>query len=105
MSNVAPLKNNFPNTPLITIPQQPIISPAPPQQAPVPQQTIISPPILQKDKMEHADKKTQEKTDVNSENNANYVTIKAPIIGTFYRRSSPEKDPFVNVGDKIEKEV
>ena len=33
--------------------------------------------------------------------NSNYVTIKAPIIGTFYRRSSPEKEPFVNVGDKI----
>ena len=34
---------------------------------------------------------------------ANYITVKAPIIGTFYRRSSPDKDPFISVGDKIEK--
>jgi len=30
-----------------------------------------------------------------------YVTVKSPMIGTFYRSSSPEKDPFVNVGDTI----
>lgn len=32
-----------------------------------------------------------------------YVAIKAPMIGTFYRSSAPDKPPFVNVGDKIEK--
>jgi acetyl-CoA carboxylase biotin carboxyl carrier protein len=30
-----------------------------------------------------------------------YVTIKSPMIGTFYRSSSPDKPPFVNVGDEI----
>lgn len=30
-----------------------------------------------------------------------YVTIKSPMIGTFYRSSSPDKPPFVNVGDDI----
>ena len=30
------------------------------------------------------------------------VTIKSPMIGTFYRRPSPDKDLFVNVGDKVE---
>ena len=34
--------------------------------------------------------------------NDNHIMIKSPIIGTFYRRPSPDKDPFVNVGDKIE---
>jgi acetyl-CoA carboxylase biotin carboxyl carrier protein len=34
---------------------------------------------------------------------ASYVTIKSPMIGTFYRSSSPDKDPFVKVGDRIEK--
>ena len=29
------------------------------------------------------------------------VTIKSPIIGTFYRKPSPDKDNFVNVGDEI----
>lgn len=35
------------------------------------------------------------------EENPNYVTIKSPMIGTFYRRPSPDKDLFVNVGDTI----
>lgn len=30
-----------------------------------------------------------------------YVTIKSPMIGTFYRSSSPDKPPLVNVGDEI----
>jgi|SRR5450755_3991292 len=32
----------------------------------------------------------------------NLVTIKSPMIGTFYRSSSPEKPSFVNVGDETE---
>ncbi len=31
-----------------------------------------------------------------------YVTIKSPMIGTFYRSSGPDKAPFVNVGDIVE---
>jgi acetyl-CoA carboxylase biotin carboxyl carrier protein len=31
-----------------------------------------------------------------------YVTIKSPMIGTFYRSSSPDKPVFANVGDDIE---
>jgi acetyl-CoA carboxylase biotin carboxyl carrier protein len=30
-----------------------------------------------------------------------YITIKSPMIGTFYRSSSPDKPFFVNVGDDI----
>lgn len=33
--------------------------------------------------------------------NSNYITIKAPMIGTFYRSASPDSDVFVNVGDVI----
>lgn len=32
---------------------------------------------------------------------SNYITIKSPMIGTFYRSSSPDKPVFVNVGDEI----
>jgi acetyl-CoA carboxylase biotin carboxyl carrier protein len=32
---------------------------------------------------------------------AKYVMIKSPMIGTFYRSSSPDKPAFVNVGDEI----
>ena len=31
------------------------------------------------------------------------ITIKSPMIGTFYRSSSPDKDAFVQVGDTIQK--
>ncbi len=30
-----------------------------------------------------------------------YITVKSPMIGTFYRASSPDKPNFVNVGDEI----
>jgi acetyl-CoA carboxylase biotin carboxyl carrier protein len=30
-----------------------------------------------------------------------YVTIKSPMIGTFYRSASPDKPIFVHVGDEI----
>lgn len=29
------------------------------------------------------------------------ITIKSPMIGTFYRSSSPDKPAFVNIGDEI----
>ena len=32
----------------------------------------------------------------------NTVTIKSPMIGTFYRSPSPDKSSFVNVGDEVE---
>ena len=35
------------------------------------------------------------------ENISQYITVKSPMIGTFYRKPSPDKDAFVNVGDEI----
>jgi len=32
-----------------------------------------------------------------------YETINSPIVGTFYRKSSPEAPPFVEVGSVVEK--
>ncbi|MCB9252161.1 MAG: acetyl-CoA carboxylase biotin carboxyl carrier protein [Flavobacteriales bacterium] len=31
----------------------------------------------------------------------NLIEIKSPMIGTFYRSSGPDKDPFVSVGDSV----
>ncbi|NML41417.1 acetyl-CoA carboxylase biotin carboxyl carrier protein [Chitinophaga sp. G-6-1-13] len=31
----------------------------------------------------------------------NLITIKSPMIGTFYRSAGPDKAPFINVGDEI----
>ncbi len=38
-----------------------------------------------------------------ADENANYITIKSPIIGTFYRKPSPDKPSFVEVGSTIGK--
>ncbi|MGB5820203.1 MAG: acetyl-CoA carboxylase biotin carboxyl carrier protein [Saonia sp.] len=37
------------------------------------------------------------------EDDSKYITIKSPIIGTFYRKPSPDKPTFVEVGDTIAK--
>ena len=36
-----------------------------------------------------------------ADEDSNYITIKASMIGTFYRSTSPESPPFVSVGDVI----
>ncbi len=36
-----------------------------------------------------------------AEDTSKYITVKSPMIGTFYRSASPEKPLFVNVGDEI----
>jgi len=41
-----------------------------------------------------ADQPASSKTD-------NYITIKSPMIGTFYRRPSPDKPIFAEIGDEI----
>ena len=37
-------------------------------------------------------------------NDSKFITIKSPMIGTFYRKPSPDKDVFVNVGDTVTSE-
>jgi acetyl-CoA carboxylase biotin carboxyl carrier protein len=44
-----------------------------------------------------AEKPKEEK----GEDDSKYITIKSPMIGTFYRASSPDKDPFISVGDDV----
>lgn len=36
-------------------------------------------------------------------NEVQLLEIKSPMVGTFYRSPSPDKPPFVKVGDRIEK--
>lgn len=38
-----------------------------------------------------------------SAESSNLVEFKSPMIGTFYRSSSPENPPFVKVGDTVQK--
>jgi acetyl-CoA carboxylase biotin carboxyl carrier protein len=41
-------------------------------------------------------------TDNTSADDSKYITVKSPMIGTFYRTPGPDKDAFVNVGDTIQ---
>ena len=36
-----------------------------------------------------------------AEDDSKYITVKSPIIGTFYRKPSPDKPQFVEVGQNI----
>ena len=51
----------------------------------------IEQPIIPSDKTETVEKKEEE----------NLITVKAQMIGTFYRSPSPDKPPFVEVGTVI----
>ena len=33
----------------------------------------------------------------------NYKIVKSPMVGTFYASSSPDKEPFVKIGDRVHK--
>ena len=68
----------------------PIVQQSVPIPIQTPQPVVASTPISQPDKIEDS---------VSS--NDSYKTIKSPIIGTFYRKPSPDKDVFVNVGDTV----
>jgi acetyl-CoA carboxylase biotin carboxyl carrier protein len=69
--------------------------------APVAQPLIHSTPAVQQTSSTQAETKTPEAKSNTSADESKYVTIKSPMIGTFYRSSSPDKPPFVNVGDEI----
>ena len=47
-------------------------------------------------------KTTTEKIHID-DSNASGNHIKSPIVGTFYRKPAPDKPPFVEVGDHVEK--
>jgi acetyl-CoA carboxylase biotin carboxyl carrier protein len=63
-------------------------------QAPL-QQQAIAPSAQTSEKPEDAKAPQTSKSD-------NYVTIKSPMIGTFYRQAGPGKPIFVSVGDEVE---
>jgi acetyl-CoA carboxylase biotin carboxyl carrier protein len=48
-----------------------------------------------------APSQTQDKPKQEAATSSNTITIKSPMIGTFYRRSSPDKPNFVDIGDEV----
>jgi len=81
----SPPKGKLAMDPQLIIPQsQPPVS-----QPPVSQPPVSQPPVSDTASLADSEEKT-------------HITVKSPIIGTFYRRPNPDTDPFVNVGDQIE---
>jgi len=84
MENVKITVKTSNDSPKVVV-QEPIVIPQQPQ-------TTSTPPVSS----------TIDTSDaVSSDDNSNYITIKSPIIGTFYRKPSPDKPSFVEVGDTI----
>ncbi|MGB7393160.1 MAG: acetyl-CoA carboxylase biotin carboxyl carrier protein [Pricia sp.] len=68
------------------------------QQIPMGQPQMAQPPAQPAQPTAPETSKEEKKDD-----NSDYITIKSPIIGTFYRKPSPDKDPFVEVDTAIKK--
>lgn len=58
------------------------------------QQTPVTPPPVARPEETAATEKKEDET-------SRYITIKSPIIGTFYRKPSPDKPVFVEVGQTV----
>ena len=56
--------------------------------------------IIQQPEVLSAEPEIQQKIET-SKTEGNVIT--SPIVGTFYRKPSPDKDPFIRVGDTVEK--
>tara|TARA_B100000401_G_C52768918_1_gene702184 strand:+ start:70 stop:597 length:528 start_codon:yes stop_codon:yes gene_type:complete len=72
----------------------------------VPAQIVTTPPqvnptINTAQIIEPANQAITSESSSNKGDEENYITIKASMIGTFYRSASPESDPFVKIGDTI----
>ncbi|MBG0917297.1 acetyl-CoA carboxylase biotin carboxyl carrier protein [Exiguobacterium sp. SRB7LM] len=62
--------------------------------APIMQTQAFAPPAPAPQVNEQTEEPTLEK--------ASYRTITSPMVGTFYSRPAPDKEVFVNVGDRVE---
>ena len=66
--------------------------------------TVIQPPatvVAPSADLTATKSEPQKQKETKTEDDSKYITIKASMIGTFYRSSGPDKDAFVNVGDEI----
>ena len=61
---------------------------------------IVQPPVIAELK-QPAQPPPEKQQDAASEEESKYLTVKAPIIGTFYRKPSPDKPAFVETGDSV----
>jgi acetyl-CoA carboxylase biotin carboxyl carrier protein len=76
----------------ITIKPQTIINTEPGMVTEAPQPTVVTTEFEAPDRKE---------SDPPKDVVDNLITIKSPMIGTFYRKPSPDKDVFIEVGDIV----
>lgn len=60
-----------------------------------------SPVVIPKETPQALEAQTPATPAAKTEDESRYITIKSPIIGTFYRKPSPDKPLFVEVGQTI----
>ena len=77
----------------------PVMYQAMPQQMQMPKQVVTAAPQVQTAPVVSGNDTKAPATA--SSDDSKYLTIKSPMIGTFYRSAGPDKAPFVNVGDEI----
>lgn len=68
----------------------PVVAVAPPAPAPAPAKVEAAPAA-------------PAATPAAAESDAKLIAIKSPMVGTFYRAASPDKPPFVKIGDSVDK--
>lgn len=69
--------------------------------SPVHQPAMYAPPPPQQQSIAAAAAPASEKAKPAESTPSNLVTIKSPMIGTFYRRPTPDKPNFVETGDEV----
>lgn len=79
----------------VVLPQQPLVSMPP--QMPTPPPAVPVAPSAPAPKAVASTEQSEK-----AETNTSYLEIKSPMVGTFYRSQSPDKPPYVKVGDVVE---
>ncbi len=70
----------------------------------MPNNAAFQAPVASAPSVSAAPAATEAKAEETKESeDSKYVVFKSPMVGTFYRKPSPDKDVFVKVGDKINK--
>ena len=66
----------------------------------IPAKIAVSPSAISNDNLDTL-QENEPKTKTSISENDNHIIVKAPIIGTFYRKPSPDKPTFIEVGQNI----
>lgn len=72
-----------------------------PQMVAMPAQAYMPQPMMPQQQPAPAAAPATEAPAPKADENSNYITVKSPMIGTFYRAANPESPSFANVGDEI----